>query len=104
MKKLNLKTDVKYKMIIVVISLLIFISILSYQFTDSNFYIISTIIGILSIIAIIISVTGLIKSIKNFNHPRSKRRFFLYFIVGFLVCALLYFIIANIVDALEYLT
>ena len=104
MKKLNLKTDIKFKMTIVVISLLIFISILSYQFTSANFFIISTIIGILSIIAIIISIIGFLKSIKKLKNRKSKKRIFSLILIGFLVCALLYFIIANIIDAIEYLT
>lgn len=104
MKKFTLKTDLKLKLPIVVIALLIFIGILSYQFTNSNFYIISTTIGVLSLIAVILSILGLMKSIKNLKRPKSKKTVFTLIALGALVCALLYLIVANIIDAIKYLT
>ena len=103
MKKVNFKTDLKFKLPIVFLALLIFIGILSYQFTSSNFYIISSIIGFLTLIAIIISVIGLYKSIKTLKGPRTKKRMFFLFFSGFLICVLLYLIVDNIIDAIKYL-
>ena len=76
MKKFKINTDLKVKLSIILISLLILIGILSYQFTDQNFYIISTIIGILILITFILSIIGFIRSIKNFKRPKTKRRIF----------------------------
>lgn len=104
MKKFTLKTDLKLKLPIVLIALLIFIGILSYQFTNSNFYIISTIIGVLSLIAVILSIIGLMKSIKNLKRPKSKKAVISLVGLGALICLLLYLIVANIVDAIKYLT
>lgn len=103
MKKVNFKTDLKFKVPIVILALLIFIGILSFQFTSSNFYIISTIIGILTLLAVIISVIGLYKSIKTLKGPRTKKRMFFLFFSGFLICVLLYLIVDNIMDAITYL-
>lgn len=103
MKKILFKTDLKFKLPLVLITILIFIGILSYQFTNENFYIISTIIGILTLIAVIISVIGLYKSIKRINKPRNTKKIVLFMFVGILICLLLYLIVANIVDAIQYL-
>ena len=103
MKKLKFKTDFKFKFTIVVISLLMFIGVLSYQFTGKNFYIISTVIGVLSLIAIIISVVGLLKSIKKLKKPKSKKRIFTLIVISITVCLFLYIIIANLIDAFKYI-
>lgn len=104
MKKINFKTDLKLKLPIVIIAILIFIGILSYQFTDKNFYLISTIIGVLILFAIILSIIGLLRSIKKLKGSKTKRRMFRLFAGGFLICVLLYLIIDNIVNAIKYLT
>lgn len=104
MKKFKLKTDVKFKLTIVVISILIFMGILSYQFTSSNFYIISGIIGVLLLIAIIISIIGFVKSVKEFKKPRSVKRMIYKVIVAITLCILFYLIIANTINAIQYIT
>lgn len=104
MKKLNLKTDFKFKFTIVVISLLLFIGVLSYQFTGKNFYIISTIIGVLSIAAIIFSLVGFLKALKNLKQPKSKKRIISLLVISFIVCLFLYIIIANLMDAAKLIT
>jgi len=104
MKKINFKTDFKVKLPIVIIAILVFIGILSYQFTDKNFYLISTIIGVLILFAIILSIIGLLRSIKKLKGSKTKRRMFRLFAGGFLICVLLYLIIDNIVNAIKYLT
>lgn len=104
MKKINFKTDFKVKLPIVIIAILVFIGILSYQFTDKNFYLISTIIGVLILFAIILSIIGLLRSIKKLKGPKTKRRMFSLFAGGFLICVLLYLIIDNIINAIKYLT
>lgn len=104
MKKINFKTDLKFKFPIVVLSILILIGILSYQFTSTNFYIISTIIGVLLLATVVLSVVGLMKSIKRLRGPRTKKRMFILFFAGFLICVLLYLIVDNIVSAIQYLT
>ena len=104
MKKINFKTDFKVKLPIVIIAILVFIGILSYQFTDKNFYLISTIIGVLILFAIILSIIGLLRSIKKLKGSKTKRRMFRLFAGGFLICVLLYLIIDNIINAIKYLT
>lgn len=104
MKKFNFKTDLKFKLPIVVIAILIFIGILSYQFTNANFYIISSIIGVLTLIAVILSVIGLFKSIKTLRKPKSKKRIVSLIVVGILICLLLYLIVENIMNAISFLT
>ena len=104
MKKINFKTDFKVKLPIVIIAILVFIGILSYQFTDKNFYLISTIIGVLILFAIILSIIGLLRSIKKLKGSKTKRRMFSLFAGDFLICVLLYLIIDNIVNAIKYLT
>lgn len=101
MKKLNLKTDIKFKFTIVIISLLLLILVLSSQFTDKNSYLITTIIGVLSLIAIIISVIGLLRSIKNLKQPLSKRKITSIIIIAFVTCAYFYLIITNIIDVIK---
>ena len=104
MKRLNFKTDIKFKFSIVIISLLMLILILSSQFTDKNFYIITTIIGALSLIAIIISVIGLLRSIKNLKQPTSKRRITSIIVIAFVTCLFFYLIVANIIEVLKHVT
>ena len=104
MKRLNFKTDIKFKFSIVIISLLMLILILSSQFTDKNFYIITTIIGALSLIAIIISVIGLLRSIKNLKQPTSKRRITSIIVIAFVTCLFFYLIVANIIEAVKHVT
>lgn len=103
MKKNLFKTDLKFKLPIVLIAILVFIGILSYQFTNDNFYIISSIIGVLTLFAIIISIIGLVKSIQKIKKPKNTKRIILYMFIGVLICLLLYLIVANILDAIQYL-
>ncbi|KOY52801.1 hypothetical protein [Polaribacter dokdonensis] len=104
MKRLNFKTDIKFKFSIVIISLLMLILVLSSQFTDKNFYIVTTVIGVLSLIAIIISVIGLLRSIKNLKQPTSKRRIASIIVIAFVTCLFFYLIVANIIEVLKHVT
>ena len=65
MKKFKINTDFKIKLPIITLSLFTLIGILSYQFNNSNFYIISTIIGFLTMILALFSLIGLYNSIKK---------------------------------------
>ena len=58
----------------------------------------------LILFAIILSIIGLLRSIKKLKGPKTKRRMFSLFAGGFLICVLLYLIIDNIVNAIKYLT
>lgn len=100
MKKLKFKKDFKYKFTIVILSLLMFIGVLSSHFTDKNFYIISSLIGCFSLIAIVISVIGLFKSLKKL---KSKTRFFSIIMISLTACLLLYIITANIIEAIKFI-
>jgi hypothetical protein len=104
MKRLNFKTDIKFKFSIVIISLLMLILVISSQFTDKNFYIVTTVIGVLSLIAIIISVIGLLRSIKNLKQPTSKRRITSIIVIAFVTCLFFYLIVANIIEVLKHVT
>ena len=104
MRKFKFKTDFKYKLTIVAISLLIFIGILSYQFTSANFYIISSIIGILTLIAVIVSVLGFLKYIKELEKPVASKRLLLNIVISAFIAFLIYLILVNIFDAIQYLT
>ena len=65
MKKFKINTDFKIKLPIITLSLFTLIGILNYQFNNSNFYIISTIIGFLTMILALFSLIGLYNSIKK---------------------------------------
>ena len=103
MRKLKFKKDFKFKMTIVVISLLIFIGLLSSHFTESNFYFISTIIGFLSLIAIIVAAIGFLKALKKFKKPYSTKSIVPILLTSLLMCLLLYLIIENIMDAIKHI-
>lgn len=104
MKKIKFKTDFKFKLSIVALSLLMFLGVLSYQFTDKNFYIISTIIGILSLIVIILSVIGFFRSLKYLRESKSKKRIMAILVTSFVGCFFLYIIISNLMAAIKFLT
>ena len=72
MKKIKFKTDFKIKLSIITLTLIILAGILSYQFNDSNFYIISTIIGVLIMIIMVFSLIGLIRSIKKLRKQEEQ--------------------------------
>lgn len=101
MKKL--RTDAKLKLTIVIISILIFVGILSYQFTNQNFYIISSIIGVLTLVAVIISVIGFFKYIKELKKPAASKRMLLNVTISLFVCFLIFLIFKNIINAIKYL-
>ena len=101
MKKLNFKTEFKFKLTIVVLSILMLIGVLSYQFTNENFYIISTIIGILSLIVIVLSIIGFIKSIKKFKKTKSKKKITSLVLISLIACLFLYIITENLFKALK---
>ena len=103
MKKISFKTEFKFKLTIVVLSLLMLIGVLSYQFTNENFYIISTFIGILSLIAIIFSIIGFLKSIKKLKKPKSKKRITSLLVISIVASLFLYIIVANLVDAVKFI-
>lgn len=103
MKKIKFKKDFKYKFTIVILSLFMLIGVLSNQFTDKNFYIISTCIGILSLIAIIISTIGLLKSLKKLQKPRSKKTILSMIVISLTSCLFLYIITANLINALKFI-
>lgn len=101
MKKLNFKTEFKFKLTIVVLSILMLIGVLSYQFTNENFYIISTIIGFLSLIVIVLSIIGFLKSIKKFKKTESKKKITSLVIISLIACLFLYIITENLIEALK---
>lgn len=101
MKKLNFKTEFKFKLTIVVLSILMLIGVLSYQFTNENFYIISTIIGFLSLIVIVISIIGFIKSIKKLKKTNKKIKITSLVLISLIACLLLYIITENLFDAIK---
>ena len=102
MKKFKFKTDFKFKLSIVALSLLMFIGVLSYQFTDKNFYIISTVIGFLSIVVVILSIIGFLKSLKSLKQSKSKKRVIAIFVTSIVGCFFLYIIITNLIKALKF--
>lgn len=101
MKKLNFKTEFKFKLTIVTLSILMFIGVLSYQFTDENFFIVSTVIGVLSIIVIVLSIIGFIQSIKKYKKTKTKKKITPLVLISLIACILLYIIIENLFDALK---
>ncbi|WP_397446334.1 hypothetical protein [Polaribacter sp. R77954] len=103
MKKFKFNKDFKYKFTLAAISLLVLISVLSYQFTNENFYIISSFIGFLSLIAIIISISGFIRSLKKLNKPKSKERILSFIVISITACLLLYIIIENLIKAIKFI-
>ena len=104
MKKIRFKTDFKYKLTIVSISLLLLVSIVSFNYTKDNFYIVSAIIGLLSFIIIVLSTIGLIKSIKKLRKPISKKSVFLMIVMGSIIGLFVYLIVANTIQAIESLS
>lgn len=103
MKKINFKTEFKFKLTIVVLSLLMCIGVLSYQFTNENFYLISTFIGVLSLIVIIISIIGFLKSIKKLNKTKSKKRITYLVVISIVASLFLYVIVANLFEAVKFI-
>jgi len=101
MKKLNFKTEFKFKLTIVSLSILMLIGVLSYQFTNENFYLISTIIGFLSLIVLVLSVIGFLKSIKKLKKTKSKKKITPLVLISFVACLFLYIIIENLIDAIK---
>lgn len=104
MKKIKFKTDFKYKLTIVSVSLLLLVSIVSFNYTKDNFFIVSTIIGLLSFIIIVIATIGLVKSIKKLRKPITKKSVFLMIVMGCIIGLFVYLIVANTVQAVEALT
>lgn len=101
MKKFKINTDFKIKLPIIILSLFIFIGILSYQFNSSNFYIISTIISFLTIIVALFSVVGLYKAVKKMKKPSTFKRVLSVLILAIFVCTILYIIVENIIGAIK---
>jgi hypothetical protein len=101
MKKLKFNKDFKIKLPIIVLSLFIFIGILSYQFNPSNFYIISTIIGFLTIIVAVFSIIGLINTIKKIRNPTTTKKVFYVIVIAIFICTILYIIVENIMAAMK---
>jgi amino acid transporter len=101
MRKLKFTTDFKIKLPIIIISLFIFIGILSYQFTSSNFYIISTIISFLTIIVAVFSIIGLFNAIKKIRNPTTVKRVFFVLLMAMFICTILYIIVENIMAAMK---
>ena len=101
MKKFNINTDFKIKLPIITLSLFILIGILSYQFNNSNFYTISTIIGFLTIILALFSLAGLYNTIKKSRNPLSIKRILSLIAISLIACTLLYIIVENIFEAIK---
>jgi len=101
MKKIKFNTDFKIQLSIVILSLFILIGILSYQFSSSNFYIISTIIGFLTIALALFCIKGLYNSIKNIRKKITKKRIFYTIVTALSICVILYMIVENIIDAIK---
>ena len=104
MKKFKFKTDLKFKLTIVVLSLLMLIGVLSYSFTKENFYITSTIIGGFSIITVIISIIGFIKSLKVLKETKSRKKLIYLIVRIIIICSFLYLVTVNLIDAINYIT
>ncbi len=104
MKKLKFKTDLKFKLTLVVLSLLMFIGVLSYQFTDENFNIISKIIGVFSLITIAISIIGFIKSLKVLKKTKSRKKLIYLLVRIIIICLFLYLVLTNLYDAINSIT
>jgi protein-S-isoprenylcysteine O-methyltransferase Ste14 len=101
MKKFKINTDFKIQLSIIVLSLFILIGILSYQFSNSNFHIISTIIGFLIIAVAIFSFTGLYNSIKNIRKPITIKKMYHIIVTALAACLILYIIVENIINAIK---
>ena len=101
MRKFKINTDFKIKLPIIILSLFILIGILSYQFSSSNFFIISTIISFLIIIVAILSMAGLYNSIKNIRKPITTNRAISVIFMAIFGCILLYIIVENTFDAVK---
>ena len=101
MRKFKINTDFKIKLPIIILSLFIFIGILSYQFNSSNFYIISTIISFLTMLVAIFSIIGLYKAIKKMKNPTTFKRVLSIIVLAIFVCTILYIIVENIMEAIN---
>ncbi len=101
MRKFKINTDFKIKLPIIILTLFILIGILSYQFSSSNFFIISTIISFLIIIVALFSMAGLYNSIKNIRKPITTKRVISVIFMAIFGCILLYIIVENIFDAIK---
>ncbi|SDR91401.1 hypothetical protein SAMN05216503_1374 [Polaribacter sp. KT25b] len=101
MKKIRFDKDFKIKLPIIVLSIFIFIGILSYQITTSNFYIISTIIGFLTIIIAVFSIIGLYNAIKKIRNPTTVKKVFYVLIMAIFICTILYIIVENIMAVMK---
>lgn len=101
MRKIKFNTDFKIKLPIIILSLFIFIGILSYQFNSSNFYIISSIISFLTIIVAVFSVIGLINAMKKIRNPTTTKRVLSVILLAIFICTILYIIVENIMEALK---
>tara|TARA_B100000795_G_scaffold213022_1_gene166677 strand:+ start:4419 stop:4733 length:315 start_codon:yes stop_codon:yes gene_type:complete len=101
MKKIKFNTDFKIQFSIIVLSLFILIGILSYQFSSSNFYIISTVIGFLTIAVALLCFRGLINSIKKTKKTVTAKRIFYSVVAALTACVILYIIVENIIDAIK---
>jgi amino acid transporter len=101
MRKFKINKDFKIKLPIIILSLFIFIGILSYQFNTSNFYIISTIIGFLTMIVAIFSMIGLYNAIKKAKNPSTFKRVLYVLMMAIFVCTILYIIVENIMEAIK---
>lgn len=101
MRKFKINTDFKINIPIIILSLFILIGILSFQFSSSNFYIISSIISFLTIIVGLYSLAGLYNSIKKIRKPFTFKRAI--YVIGMAIfsCVLLYIIVENIFDAIK---
>jgi hypothetical membrane protein len=58
---------IKYSLFYLVLTLAI--AILSFKMNDRHSYVIATIIGVCAFVIVILSIIGLIKSIKSFQEP-----------------------------------
>tara|TARA_B110000902_G_C14244711_1_gene563834 strand:+ start:1022 stop:1336 length:315 start_codon:yes stop_codon:yes gene_type:complete len=101
MKKFKFNTDFKIQLSIIILSLFILIGILSYQFSSSNFYIISTIIGFLTTALAILCIKGLYNSIKKTRKVITTKRIFYTTITALSICVILYMIVENIIEAIK---
>ncbi len=90
---MNSLLSIKYSLFSIVLT--IAIAILSLKNNESNSYFVSTIVGLLSYVILILSIIGLIKATKSIKEPRKFQIIFAFLINLFFLTLYSYLIISN---------
>ena len=90
---MNSLLSIKYSLFSVLLT--IAITILSINMNDNNSYIISTLVGFLAFVILILSIIGLFKAIKSFKEPKKFQIIFALIVNLFFLVLYSYLIISN---------